>query len=113
VPAVSLPARTLARSTSAAPATPGISSASTAARSASTPKDGDGQELPKRRRGQTLAAASKPVTPPKPAPARPRAADAGSRFGAFRRASRRDDTGTDASAPPSVPTAGPDKTIGS
>jgi hypothetical protein len=43
--------------------------------------------LPQRRRGQTLAAAPKAVTPPaaKPAPAR---ADAGARFSAFHAAGR-------------------------
>ncbi|MDX6328785.1 MAG: hypothetical protein QOI83_1168 [Streptomycetaceae bacterium] len=109
-PAPSRPT-TLAGATTATPAAPG----SPAARSGAAPKDVDSRGLPKRRRGQTLAAASKAVTPLKPAPARPRPADVGSRFGAFRRASRGDDTGTgtDAPAPPPVPTAGPDKTIGS
>jgi signal transduction histidine kinase len=55
----------------------------------------DDQRLPKRRRGQTLAALQPPSIP-KPRPTRPRG-DAGSRFGAFRQSrsqpARETDTG--------------------
>jgi signal transduction histidine kinase len=101
----------------ASPSMPSAPTATPTAGPGSASDRDDAQELPKRRRGQTLAAASRSVTPPGPASPRPSAAEVGSRFGAFRSASRRNGTstgtGTNVPVPPPVPTAGPDKTIGS
>ncbi|MQA12127.1 MAG: ATP-binding protein [Pseudonocardiaceae bacterium] len=78
----------------AARAAPGATDTTTVD-TATAVMDGDQRRLPKRRRGQTLAAASHATGPPGPQPTRPRT-DAGTKFGAFRqgsRSSKPDDSG--------------------
>ncbi|GAA4229243.1 hypothetical protein GCM10023075_36350 [Streptosporangium album] len=105
VPArTAMPAAPARAAETTAPAMPAVPAAPARAAEMAAPADGEPYELPKRRRGQTLAATSPAPPPPSAAPPaakppQPRS-DPGAGFRAFRQAGRGGGTGSGASSSP-------------